>query len=228
MKPYLKNRRTEEVVRTMTRRLSAADSADFLQLQAAATAEIDDPSLYRGCGADEFAEALERGEIHGLYAKEHLCAACMVTIPRDTDAGLAADIGIPEGDRPTCAVIEGLVVDPDYRGNGASRELLKLCINRAVERLDARYVLAAVSPKNVPCILNLMSINGMRLKALRQKYGCKLRYILCYNRDDHRLFTIYERFDIRDVFGISKALAGHFEGIATFQSDGDTFLWVAK
>jgi len=229
MKPYLKNNKTNKVEKAVTRRITLKDIDELMRVQAAAVAALDDPSVYVVSSRDDFKGILNRGgEIHGIFTKDGLCGACSVYVPGNPGESLGVEAGIPKNELPLCANIDSVFVAPDYAHNGIARELIKTCINRAVENLGANYVLATVSPKNVPSILSFMSLNGVRLKALAQKYGYKLRYIMCYNHSDKRLFTVYERYALGDVYSISRALSNGYEGIATFKTEDDVFIWLAK
>jgi ribosomal protein S18 acetylase RimI-like enzyme len=228
MKPYLKNISTNEVERAVTRRLTKNDLGELSRAQESAVAALEDKSLYIPKSREDFEKILASGEIYGIFTRNRLCGACCVFMPGDSPENLGSDIYIPPEELALCAVVDGLFVAPDYRGNGISRELLCLCIERAAEALGARHVLAAVSPKNIPCILNFMSISGMRVAALRQKYGCRLRYIMRYTHGDKRLYTIYERYPLGDVYSVSRALADGYEGIAIFKAEDAAYIWMSK
>lgn len=229
MKPYLKNTKTNKVEKAVTRRLSKADLGELMRVQTEAADSLGDKSLYIESSREDFERILDgRGEIYGIFTRDTLCGACSIYMPGDAPENLGNDIDIPKNELYLCAMLESVFVSPDYRKNGIARELIHICIKRAVESLGARYVLSTVSPKNVPCILSFMSINGVRLVALRQKYGCKLRYIMCYNHEDKQLYTVYERYPLTDVYSISRALADKYVGVATFKSENSIFIWLSK
>lgn len=229
MKPYLKNNKTNKVEKAVTRRLSCSDLNALMQLQSDAIAAMDDKSLYICSERKEFEEIIRtKGEIYGIFTHNCLCGACSIYMPGDTPQNLGRDINLAKRELVLCATIDSVFVAPDYRNNGIARELIHVCIKRAVDAMGARYVLATISPKNTACILSFMSLNSVRIKALRQKYGCKLRYIVCYTHDDKRLYTLYERYSIDDVFSISHGLADGYEGIATFRNDDEIYMWLAK
>jgi ribosomal protein S18 acetylase RimI-like enzyme len=229
MKLYVKNTKTNKVEKVVTRRLTKSDLGELMNIQAEAMASLGDKSLCIESSREDFEKIIDgRGEMHGIFTRDTLCGVCGVYMPGDIPENLGHDIELPKSELDACAVIDGIFVSSDYRQNGIARELVRICIKRAVDVLGARYVLAAVSPKNTPCILSFMSINGMRLSALRQKYGCKLRYIMCYNHDDKRLYTVYERYALGDVYSISRALADGYVGIATFKNDEKVYIWMSK
>ena len=229
MKPYIKNNVTAQVEKTVTRRLAHGDLDELMRLQETVLAVLADKSLYIPLRRADFEQFLDgSGEIHGIFTRDTLCGVCSVFMPGNGAENLGRDIGISDSELPVCAILAGIMVAPEYRQNGIARELINICIRRAAEMLGARYVLAAVSPKDTAGMLSFMSIHKMRLKALKQKYGCKLRYILCYQHDDRRLYTVYDRYALGDVYSISKALADGYEGIATFRNEDGTYIWLSK
>lgn len=229
MKSYIKNNVTNQVEKAVTRCLTSGDLDELMRLQETICAALTDKSLYIPSPRTGFEQLINgAGEIHGIFTRDTLCGVCSLFMPGDTEENLGRDIGIMDSELSVCAMLTGIMVAPEYRQNGIARELINLCIRRAVDVMGARYVIATVSPKDTAGILSIMSLNKVRLKALKQKYGCKLRYIICYQQDDKRLYTVYNRYSLGDVYSISKALADGYEGIATFRNDDGTYIWLAK
>ncbi|MEG2259343.1 MAG: GNAT family N-acetyltransferase, partial [Oscillospiraceae bacterium] len=167
------------------------------------------------------------GEVHGMFANGELCGVCGF-IPSLYGENLGADIGFSDSECANCVTLECYFVAPAYRSNGIARELAHVCVGRAVEAFGCTRVLATVSPKNIGSLMSMMSINGFQIKAMRQKYGCKLRYIMCYTHSSTRLYTYYERFSVFDVYAISRCLAKGYEGISLFKNEDGIFVWLAK
>ena len=228
MKPYVKNNRTGEVERAAARRLTDNDLPAVLSLQREVTDALTDASVYVPSPAEEFRRILARGELHGLFAGGRLIAAACFYFPGDAPENHGRDLGLRDEELLRCAVLDSCFVAPDYRGNGLARELAEVCVHRAMCACGAENVVATVSPKNTASLLSLMAVNGMRIAALRQKYGCRLRYILRCERSCRRLYTVYERYALGDVYGISRALADGYEGISLFRSGPDVWLWLSK
>lgn len=227
MKPYVKNQLTGEVLKTTVRRLYESDLDEIMRLQGAAAGTLEDASLYVPTTRDEFLVLLRRGEVQGMFADGTLCAAATI-LPAVLGDITANDAGFAQEQLAASATLECYFVSPVFRGNGIARELALVCIDRAAESFGARHLLATVSPKNLASLLSLMSINGFRIRSLRQKYGCKLRYVLCHTRNNPRLYTYYERFSASNVYDISRCLANGYEGISTFTESGTVYIWVAK
>ncbi len=228
MKPYLKNNRTNEVERGTVRRLHEHDLDEIMRVQDDAMSSIKDTATYVPGRRADFLHMLAHGEVQGMFAGGVLCGVCGI-LPANGDAGyLAEELGFDDAQRTKSVNLECYFVARDYRGNGIARELAHLCVERAQETFGARYILATVSPKNIPSLLTMMSINGFRIRTMRQLYGCKLRYVMCCEPASERLYTYYERFSIYDVYAISRCLAQGYEGIATFRSEEGLFVWLAK
>ncbi len=227
MKPYVKNQLTGEVLKTTVRRLYESDLDELLRLQGAAVGALEDASLYVPTSRDEFLLLLRRGEVQGMFAQGTLCGAAAI-LPSALGDITAGDAGLDDEQFASCATLECYFVSPFFRGNGIARELALVSVARAAHSFGASALLATVSPRNLASLLTLMSINGFRIRALRQKYGCKLRYILCHTHNNPRLYTYYERFPSSDVYNISRCLANGYEGISTFKDGENIFLWLAK
>ncbi|NLC78925.1 MAG: GNAT family N-acetyltransferase [Ruminococcaceae bacterium] len=215
MKPYVKNNLTQEVCRAEVRRLCESDADALVRVQERAAGTLRDASLYVMSEREDFLRIMKNGEISALFANGELCGAAGLRFPGDEEY-------------PESAALDFIFVLPEYRKNGIGRELIRISVRRAFERFGAGCVVATVSPKNIPSLLSFMSINGFRISALRQKYGCKLRYILTCEKNSKKLYTVYERFEISDIYGISKMLAAGYEGIAVFRDERKIYIWLAK
>lgn len=125
-------------------------------------------------------------------------------------------------------MLDTCFVHPDYRKNGLARDLARHCADRAFNAMGADRMLCCVSPKNHASLRAMLSVEGTRILALRQKYGGRLRYILCLSRAPRTTYTVFERWPLTDVYSISRALAEGYVGFSLFTKESDAFLWVAK
>ncbi len=228
MKPYVKNNRTNAVEHSVCRRLREHDLDEIARVQEDAVSGLPDSSVYVASTRAELLDLLRDGEMHGLFADGALCGVCGILPSGSAAEDLPGELGFSDSQRARAVNLECYFVARDYRGNGIARELARLCAARAREAFDARYLLATVSPRNLASLLTLMSVNGFRIRALRQMYGCKLRYILCCEPDSQRRYTCYERYAVSDVYAISRALAQGYDGIAMYKNNGEIFVWLAK
>ncbi|MEG0751607.1 MAG: GNAT family N-acetyltransferase [Oscillospiraceae bacterium] len=226
MKPYVKNNLTGQVELTVSRRLGDADILALSEVQDAVALALEDDRFFVANSAEELAALPARGELFGIFASGKLCAACALLRPGQ-GSGLSLDLELVD-DVPCTAELESYFVLPEYRGNGLGGELVRFAVRCAFEEMGARYIAATVSPRNYASIVALMSEGGFRIRALKLKYGGKLRYIMLRARDDSSVFTVYERFNLSDIYGISKLLTKKYEGMATFSDENGGFLWLAK
>lgn len=225
MKPYVRNIETGAVERVVRRRLSEADMSALLTAQRAVTDAASDESLYLAASEDDFLRILRDGELWGFFAGGRLAAA-LALLPPGLGDGLGGYLDIP--DNPTAvAELDRYFTAPAYRRNGLGSELVRLAKRRAFA-LGARGIAATVSPRNHASIRALVSGGGFRIRRARMLYGGRLRYIALAERDDDAVFTVFERYALEDVYGITKMLARGYEGCATYYDEGSSYLWVAK
>lgn len=110
------------------------------------------------------------GQILGVYnGSGQLIAYRFVSFPKQLSSNLGLDIGLSDHDLMKVAHLETTVVHPSYRGNGLQSETLKLAIPLIKEQ-GIRHILCTVSPFNPHSLYNVMT-NGLKIKALKQKYG---------------------------------------------------------
>lgn len=225
MKPYLRNMNTGALERAVRRRLAGADIPALLLAQRAVTDALVDDSLYVPSSGEDFERVVREGELWGVFAGGRLAAAAALLPPSSGD-GIADDLDLAGGSSRV-AELDSYFVHPEYRRNGLGGELVRFVKRRAFA-FGAAYLAATVSPRNTPSIFALVSKGGLRVICARLKYGGKLRYIALAARDDSKTFTVFERYAIDDVYGITKQLARGGEGCAVYSDEDGEYLWVAK
>lgn len=110
------------------------------------------------------------GQILGVYnGSGELIAYRFVSFPKNVSHNLGLDIGLSEKELMRVAHLETTVVHPSYRGNALQSETLKLAIP-LIQEQGVRHILCTVSPFNPHSLYNVM-VNGLKVKALKQKYG---------------------------------------------------------
>ena len=228
MRPYARNTRTGEVARVVLRRLHEGDLEAVCALQTLCAEGLADPSVFVINTPAEMLQLMQQGEVYGAFAEDTLAACVAIFMPRTAAQDLAADVlphRLPEIGN---AVLDTCFVHPDYRCSGLARDLARHCARRAFEAMGAERVLCTVSPKNHASLRALLSVEGTRILALRQKYGGRLRYVLCRERAPRAVYTLFERLPLSDTFSISRALADGFVGFSLFAKEENAYLWVAK
>lgn len=84
---------------------------------------------------------------------------------------------LPRGQWPLAAHFEVALVHPRARGRGIHRAMTRLLIEEAAKQ-GCRYLCATVSPDNPASFLPMLR-SGFFIYGLEEKYGGRLRYLLC-------------------------------------------------
>ena len=114
---------------------------------------------------------LEQGaKIIGVVnSKDELIAYRYIGFPGIDKRNLGYDIALPEIELNNVVHLETTVVNPIYRGN----DLQSLTLQAAsilVKKEGYHHLLCTVSPYNFHSLYNVMK-NGLKIKALKKKYG---------------------------------------------------------
>lgn len=126
--------------------------------------------LYMDTYEEIFDDMQHGAKIIGVYnnAKD-LIAYRHFGFPGRSPKNLGNDINLPEKELPKVAHLETTVVHPEYRGNS----LQSLTLQQAIPLIKASgysHLFCTVSPQNIYSLYNIMK-NGLRVKALKKKYG---------------------------------------------------------
>lgn len=115
--------------------------------------------------------------ILGVFDNDTLAAYGSVGFLGDSPDNLGRDLGLEGEELLRCAVLDTIVVDSKYRGLGLQRELIRCCVDYALEKMPGCKVLATVSPENIYSLRNVQA-EGFVILDKKEKYGGKERYIL--------------------------------------------------
>jgi ribosomal protein S18 acetylase RimI-like enzyme len=203
------------------RLLAYADIADVRALHCAALHGLIDPVVLRPDSEQFFCDHIaNKGFTIGAFADNKLIAYGILALPAGGGANFGRDIGLPGDELPAVAHIDGITVDPAWRGSGLQRllALMRLELARAFGRSHA---LATVAPRNYYSWRNLTAV-GFRIKALKVKYNLGWRFIL-----HRRLGTPCEEtrppfryMDVDDSAGQADLLDRGYWGYACFETAG--------
>ena len=98
-------------------------------------------------------------------------------VPPIDEEHLGWDIGLSESELPKVIYQEISNVLPAFRGNQLQKILASLIMQELAKKNHSyRYVCCTVAPFNIPSLKDKFS-QGMRIAALKEKYGGSLRYI---------------------------------------------------
>ncbi len=119
----------------------------------------------------------EPNRILGVFDGRRLVAYGSVGFLGAFEENLGWDLGLAEEEVLLCATLDTIVVDPDCRGMGIQRELIRRCVEYAREKQPGCRILATVAPDNIYSLRNVQA-EGFEILAQKEKYGGKERYIL--------------------------------------------------
>ncbi|MEI7025496.1 hypothetical protein [Paenibacillus sp. y28] len=153
--------------------LEAAESLQHTVVQG-----LQDQTQLSPFSPDELERVITgRGRTVGVFVDGRLMAFRAVDFPGNDPDNLALDLGFAEPLARQAAHFEMSVVHPDCRGNGLQQLMGHAVLELIRARRDVRFILATVSPSNVPSLKDKFAL-GMHIAALKPKYGGLWRYIL--------------------------------------------------
>lgn len=113
----------------------------------------------------------------GVYDQDRLIAYGSMGFLEEDPENLGWDLEWEKDTVLGCANLDTIVVDPDYRGCGLQRELIRRCVERAQEEKPEGKILTTICPENVYSMRNAQA-EGFEILLRTKKYGGKDRYIL--------------------------------------------------
>lgn len=146
---------------------------------------------------DDMLMDMEQGAkiIGVLNSKNRLIAYRYIGFPGKAERNMGYEIKLSNDQLEKVVHLETTVVDPIYRGNGLQDLTLQVA-SKMVKQDGYRHLLCTVSPYNFYSLYNVMK-NGLKIKALKKKYGSEdeeglWRFILHSDLDK----PIYNPLDI--------------------------------
>lgn len=199
----------------------------ILNVQAEVVHHLMDKNSLSPLTMEEFKFILEgNGFMIGAFARDELIAFRALLVPLIDDEHLGNDIGLPEEELQKVIYQEISNVLPAYRGNQLQKTLAVL-IMKELEKCNQnyRYVCCTVAPFNIPSLKDKFS-QGMRIAALKEKYGRSLRYIFVKDMLDTKGLSVDETIAIRmDDFNAQQVkLVEGWQGLQMEKRDQD--MWV--
>lgn len=157
-----------------------ADLDDIMELQDRICASMPEPDLFVSTCREENATYLtDPNAIFGTYDNGKLIAYASLVFPGEDSDNLGWDLGWSADTVRRCSKLDTIVVDPDYRGHGLQRTLIRHCLSFAKALDSDGFVLTTVSPANTYSLHNVQS-EGFQILKRMSKYGGRDRYILGY------------------------------------------------
>ncbi|WP_214783502.1 hypothetical protein [Exiguobacterium sp. s183] len=163
--------------------LTLSDLPELLLIQEAVIQALAEPEHYQSLSIEEFTKLLTDQTLIGATSEGRLIAFRAMLIPPIDDEHLGRDIGWPEDSLERVLYQEVTNVHPDFRGYGLQTHLGKLLMSQVESDNRFDVVCATVAPFNIPSMKDKFTL-GLRIGALKEKYGGKLRYI--FYKELHR------------------------------------------
>lgn len=169
------------------RKLTIGDLQEILNVQDQVILQLENKERLQPLTDEEFQYILEgNGWMIGAFVESQLIAFRALLVPPIDEEHLGWDIGLAETELPKVIYQEISNVLPAFRGNQLQKKLASLIMQElAKEQHSYRYVCCTVAPFNIPSLKDKFS-QGMRIAALKEKYGGSLRYIFVKDLEETR------------------------------------------
>lgn len=155
--------------------LTEKQLSELIALQEKVISVLERPEFLQPLSEEEFLNILKgNGMLAGAFSDGRLIAFRAMLDPGDDDEHLGVDVGIREQELSSVLYSEVSCVDPEFRGNGLQTTLGRWLMKRTE---NYRYICTTVAPFNIPSLKDKFAL-GMKIGALKMKYGQKLRYVL--------------------------------------------------
>lgn len=181
--------------------------------------------LYMDSYEEMYDDMKQGAKVIGVFNKSgEIIAYRYIGFPGISPRNLGNDINMPGHELSKVVHLETTVVHPDYRGNSLQDLTLQQAIPM-VKDLGYSHLLCTVSPQNPYSLFNIMK-NGLRIKALKKKYGTEKdgsdgmwRFILHRN---------LKPIDVRHTGQLLSIPLGNLEEQGKLIDKGFVGLWMFK
>ncbi len=150
---------------------------DILDLQETIVRKLTDKEIFRARSPDQLSHLFQKEcSFIGIFTDEGLIAYNGIDFPVFGEDNFGSDVSLPEEELDKVAHLATVAVHPDYRGNSLQKRMQSIHL-RAIQDMGFEHVCCMVSPKNRASLQNIFSC-GLAIKALKIKFGWRLRYIM--------------------------------------------------
>lgn len=211
------------------RRLSIVDIAAIENVQQDVITALEDKKILQPLTLEELQFLLgDHGVMVGAFVGEELIAFRALLEPPLDDEHLGRDAGLAEHVLPRVAYQEISAVHPNYRGYGLQRTLAQV-VMQELDRTRFDYICATVMPFNIASLKDKFA-QGMRVVALKLKYGGKLRYVFMKDlrEEKERPFNETARIQMADTEAQQALLKDGWLGVRMLQENDAWFVEYKK
>lgn len=166
-------------------KLSENHLHEILSLQEIVYDELENKEILQKLTEDEFRYIVEgNGLAIGAFVDETLIGVRALLVPPIDEEHLGLAVGLKKEELEKVIYQEISFIHPSYRGNRLQQLLAKLIMETLNESDHSyRYVCCTVAPFNIPSLKDKFN-QKMEVRALKEIYGGKLRYI--FMKDLHK------------------------------------------
>jgi hypothetical protein len=185
---------------------------DIMALQDIIINNLDDKEIFRNHSIEYFRDHFKiDNSVIGAFTDDGLIAYSILYIPGEKGDNFGSDVNLPRDELKDVVHLETVAVHPAYRGNLLQRRMQGIHLEE-IKRMSFKHVCCMVSPKNRSSLQNIFS-NGFVIKALKVKFGWRLRYIMHKNLHCPNILETEEvRIDSSDIDGQVALLNSGFLG----------------
>lgn len=203
------------------KRLDRSHLAQIMKLQRLIVRNLSRSDMLASFSRHFMQDHIEsHGFILGVFVEDRLIAFRNVYFPSNDDSqwNLGFDLGFDSETRNRVANLQMVCVHPDYRGNSLALKMNRVALHLLRLHKTQNEICATVSPYNVWNIRILLKC-GFYIRALKSKYGGKLRYIV--HQDLRQPGLCFEDGSVRvpynDIERLETLLKAGYVGVAIVQ-----------
>lgn len=175
-----KNQPFQVDVKYEMRFMNESHLKDIISLQEIIINSLDDKEIFRTHSAEYFRDHLQvERSTSGVFTNDGLVAYSILYFPGENEDNFGSDINLPSDELCEVVHLATVAVHPAYRGNSLQSIMQRNHLDFA-RRMGYEHACCMVSPKNRPSLQNIFSL-GFMIKALKIKFGYRLRYIMHRN-----------------------------------------------
>lgn len=213
------------------RPLTTKDIGQVLALQDIVIDALENKQILQPLDFDEFKYITEgKGMIIGAFAEDELIAFRALMIPPIDEEHLGLDIGLKKEELKEVIYQEISIVHPGYRGNRLQKKMAELIMQQlSIIGLSFKYVCCTVMPFNIPSLKDKFS-QGMIIRALKEKYEDRLRYVFVkeLGKPPEKEWDETRELPMGDIKGQQALLEQGWAGFKMEQRDGEYWVMYGK
>ena len=162
---------------SIIRKAHTTDVGSIFAIMEIVAAQMGSSDLFLSDDIDYITNHIEKNgvtfvaEINGVMA-----GFLAVDIPGNSSHNLGLDINLPCSELNKVALMDSIVVLPEFRGMGLQKALLKHA-EKQMANLDFTHFMATVHPDNSASLKSFINM-GYEIRVTKLKYGGLMRHVM--------------------------------------------------